>query len=226
MLAVAPGTQPEALVHMGYTSLYTVDQGSDDLQENYLPAIGDSWSTQNLSDNYGTPTTDQSPIVLLHPDAASGNLDWTMSTVHEFSDDLQETYLIERRLPRRRVGHAEPVGEIRHPGSERAEVLTAGSSVVHSGYTSVYTEDNSNDHLQETYLTAMGKPWATQDLSANYGTPAMMADTTPVTVVHDGYTSVYTIDANGDLQETYLAAIGDSWSTQDLWRSSAPRRRR
>ena len=35
----------------------------------------------------------------------------------------------------------------------------------------------------------------------------------PVALVHDGYTSVYTVDANpngsvGDLDETYLPAIG------------------
>jgi hypothetical protein len=214
--AVAPGTQPEALVHMNYTSLYTVDQGSDDLQETYLPAIGDSWSTQNLSANYGTPTTDQSPIVLLHPDA-SGNLDWTsVYTVDEFSDDLQETYLSNVGFPGDAWVTQDLSANYGTPEVSVPESATAGSSVVHSGYTSVYTIDSSDDHLQETYLSAMGKPWATQDLSANYGTPVMMADTTPVAVVHDGYTSVYTIDANGDLQETYLPAIGDSWSTQNL----------
>jgi len=214
--AVAPGTQPEALVHMNYTSVYTVDQGSDDLQETYLPAIGDSWSTQSLSANYGTPTTDQSPIVLLHPDA-SGNLDWTsVYTVDELSDDLQETYLSNAGFPGDAWVTQNLSANYGTPEASVPESATAGSSVVHGGYTSVYTIDSSNDHLQETYLSAMGKPWATQDLSANYGTPAMMADTTPVTVVHDGYTSVYTIDANGDLQETYLPAIGDSWSTQDL----------
>ena len=72
---VAPGTAPVALVHMGYTSVYTVDQGSDQLEETYLPAIGGSWSKQSLSANYSVPETDQTPIVLLHPDA-SGVLDW------------------------------------------------------------------------------------------------------------------------------------------------------
>ena len=43
-----------------------------------------------------------------------------------------------------------------------------------------------------------------------------MAGTSPVAVVHDGYASVYTVDQNGDLQETYLPLMGDSWSTQDL----------
>ena len=54
------------------------------------------------------------------------------------------------------------------------------------------------------------------------GTPAMLDDTNPVAVAHDGYTSVYTIDAGdsthtkGDLQETYLPALGGPWYTQDL----------
>ena len=43
-----------------------------------------------------------------------------------------------------------------------------------------------------------------------------MAGTSPVAILHDGYVSVYTVDANGDLQETYLAAMGGAWITQDL----------
>jgi hypothetical protein len=55
--AVASGTQPEALVHTNYTSVYTVDSGSGDLQETYLPLIGQPWTTQNLSANFGVPST-------------------------------------------------------------------------------------------------------------------------------------------------------------------------
>ncbi|HUN35890.1 MAG TPA: hypothetical protein VMU95_28160 [Trebonia sp.] len=32
-----------------WTSVFTIDSGSNDLQETYLPAIGSSWSTQDLS---------------------------------------------------------------------------------------------------------------------------------------------------------------------------------
>jgi hypothetical protein len=213
---VAPGTQPEALVHMDYTSVYTVDQGSDDLQETYLAAIGDAWGTQNLSAKYATPTTDQSPIVLLHPDE-SGNLDWTsVYTIDEFSDDLQETYLPNTGFPGDAWNTQNLSANYGTPEVTVPESAVAGWSVVHDGYTSAYTADASNGDLQETYLPAMDDPWATQDLSAKYGTPAVMTGTTPVAVTHDGYTSVYTIDANGDLQETYLAAIGDAWGTQDL----------
>ncbi|HEY3953680.1 MAG TPA: arabinofuranosidase catalytic domain-containing protein, partial [Streptosporangiaceae bacterium] len=48
---------------------------------------------------------------------------------------------------------------------------TAGPAVVHDGYSSMYTVDASNGHLQETCLPAIGDPWTTQDLSAKYGTP-------------------------------------------------------
>jgi hypothetical protein len=110
--AVAAGTEPVALYHTGYTSVYTVDSSTDHLQETYLPAIGDAWTTHDLSAGYGTPATTQTPIALLHPDA-SGDLTWT----------------------------------------------------------SVYTVDASDSHLQETYLPAIGDAWTTQDLSADYGTP-------------------------------------------------------
>jgi hypothetical protein len=43
--------------------------------------------------------------------------------------------------------------------------------VVHSGNTSAFTVDASNGHLDETYLSAIGDPWSTQDLTAKYGTP-------------------------------------------------------
>ena len=46
---------PNASGAMTWTSVYTIDSSNGDLQETYLPAIGDSWTTQNLSANYGTP---------------------------------------------------------------------------------------------------------------------------------------------------------------------------
>src|ERR1700678_447296 len=148
-----PGTEPVAIVHCGYTSVYTVDASSGDLQETYLPAIGDAWSTQNLSVNYGTPPTNVTPTAVVHTAGASG--------------------------------------------------ATAGC-----GYTSVYTRDRNGD-LQETYLPNAGFPgdaWNTQDLSANYGTPAALGGTSPVAIVHCGYTSVSTVDADHQTQETYLTA--------------------
>ena len=215
--AVAPGTAPVALVHMNFTSVYTIDQGSDQLQETYLPAIGDSWSTQSLSANYGTPTTDQTPIVLLHPDAG-GNLDWaSVYTINEFNNDLQETYLPNTGFPGDPWVTQDLSAKYGTPTVTVQQSSESGWTVDHSGYTSAYTVDKSNNHLQETYLPAMGDNWSTQDLSANYGTPAVAGLSAPSALVHDGYTSVYTVDSgSGDLQETYLPAIGDSWNTQNL----------
>jgi hypothetical protein len=215
--AVAPGTQPEALVHMGYTSVYTVDQGSDQLQETYLAAIGDAWGTQSLSANYGAPTTDQTPIVLLHPDA-SGNLDWaSVYTVNEFNNDLQETYLSNTGFPGDPWVTQDLSANYGTPTVAVLQSSQASWTVDHSGFTSAYTVDEPGGDLQETYLPAMGDSWNTQDLSASYHTPAVWVGTEPTALVHDGYTSVYTIDAgSGDLQETYLPAVGDSWGTQDL----------
>jgi hypothetical protein len=216
---VAPGTAPVALVHMNFTSVYTVDEGSDRVQETYLPAIGGRWITQ--SPTADTPTTDQTPIVLLHPDA-SGTLDWTsVYTVDEFNDHLQETYLSNVGFPGDTWSTQDLSANYGIPEVAAADDPTAGWAAVHSGYTSVYSVDSSGN-LWETYLTAMGKPWATQNLSKNYRTPPVMPGTQPVAITHDGYTSVYTINQGvggvgvGDLQETYLPAIGDSWSTQNL----------
>jgi hypothetical protein len=78
---------------------YTVDATNDNLQEIYLPAIGDPWLTQSLTANYQTLTTGQTPIVLLHPDA-SGNLNWTsVYTIDTSSGDLQETCLSNAGFP-------------------------------------------------------------------------------------------------------------------------------
>jgi hypothetical protein len=218
---VAPGTAPVALVHMGYTSVYTVDQGSDQLQETYLPAIGGSWSTQSLSANYNVPETDQTPIVLLHPDA-SGVLDWaSVFTVDEFDSHLRETYLSNVGFP----GDSWVTQDLSGTGGTlpgtppvyQLQSSPASWSVAHTGYTSTYTVNASDGHLQETYLPAMGDSWVTQDLTNKYSAPDPAAHSTPVALVHDGYTSVYTVDAgSGDLQETYLPAIGDKWATQDL----------
>ena len=41
----------------------------------------------------------------------------------------------------------------------------------------------------------MGDNWATQDLTEKYGTPVVAGNAAPSALVHDGYTSVYTVDA-------------------------------
>jgi hypothetical protein len=113
------------------------------------------------------------------------------------------------------------MGQPWHSQDLSAQFGTPASSVTptalyHDGYTSVYTVDKGTGHLWETYLTGLGANWASQDLTARYGTPAVLAGTAPTSVMHSGWTSVYTVDANGHLQETYLPAIGDPWTTQDL----------
>ncbi|WP_240124266.1 arabinofuranosidase catalytic domain-containing protein [Streptomyces sp. MUM 136J] len=211
---VAPGTQPVALVHTGYTSVYTVDGGSNDVQETYLAGVGAPWATQDFTQKYGTPTTTETPIPLLHPDESEA-VTWTsVYTVGQFNNHLEESYLPA-------IGDNWTFQDLSAkygtPPVAVSQLATSTWSVVHDGYTSVYTVDASNGHLQETYLTAMNQPWATQDLSAKYGTPAVMGGVAPVAITHNGYTSVYTIDAsNGHLQETYLPAMGDPWTTQDL----------
>ena len=200
--AVMAGTEPVSVVHAGFTSVYTVDAGTGDLQETYLPALGDGWSTQNLSVNYGTPPTNWTPTAVYHSNYTS------VYTVDASNSDLQETYLPA-------IGDPWTTQNLSvNYGTPPVRSGTSPVSIVHSGFTSVYTVDANND-LQETYLPAIGDAWTTQNLSVNYGTP--QTTTTPTALVHLGYTSVYTVDSsNNHLQETDLAAIGDAWNTQDL----------
>jgi hypothetical protein len=222
---VAPGTAPTALVHMGFTSVYTVDQGNYHLQETYLPKIGDGWNTQDLSDTGGaglpgTPPTTQTPIVLLHPDA-NGKLDWTsVFTINQATNHLEETYLPNVGFPGDAWTTQDLSAKYGIPPAAATDTPTANWAVVHDGVTSVYTVA-ANGHLDETYQPAIGGSWNTQDLSSTGGaglpgTPPVMLNTQPVALVHDGVTSVYTIDTHGDLQETYLQKLGGAWTTQDL----------
>lgn len=38
----------------------------------FLPAIGDPWTTQDLSQNYGTPQTQVTPTAVVHDAGATG----------------------------------------------------------------------------------------------------------------------------------------------------------
>jgi lysophospholipase L1-like esterase len=211
--SVAPGTQPVAFVHTGYTSVYTIDQASMHLRETYLPAMGDPWSTQDLSAKYGTVPTNDSPIVLLHPNE-SGSVTWSsVFTVDQASLHLRETYLPAMGDPWSTQDLSAKYGT---PAATAAYTASSsGWSVVHDGYASTFTVRASDGHLFETYLSAMGQPWVTQDLN-QYGSPAVMKGTSPTAVTHDGYTSVYTVATDGHLWETYLSAMGQPWHAQDL----------
>jgi hypothetical protein len=81
------------------------------------------------------------------------------------------------------------------------------------------TQDASKGDLQETYLPAIGGPWHTQDLSTNHTPNTKQAPTALLHYDTGGgltWTSVYSIDDSGNLWETYLPAMGDSWTSQDL----------
>jgi Alpha-L-arabinofuranosidase B, catalytic len=231
---VQEGTQPVALYHDGYTSVYTVDAGSYDLQETYLAAIcapgcapGQGWATQDLSLHPGTPQTAVTPSAVYHDGYVS------VYTVDAVSGDLDETYLAGICAPGCAPGQGWATQDLSlHPGTPPVLGDTSPVAVLHDGYVSVYTVDGPAGQLgdlQETYLATLcapgcapGQGWATQDLTKYAGTPPTF--TTPGADYHSGYTSVYTVDiSDGHLDETYLAAIcapgcapGQGWATQDL----------
>ncbi len=197
----------------GFSSVYTVDSSTGDLQETYLPYIGAPWTTQNLSANYGTPPVMSGtlPVSVVH-------CGYTSVFTVDRNGDLQETYLSN-------IGNSWATHDLTTlygtPVTDEtptAVVHDAGATGLAAacGFTSVYTIDSSNNDLQETYLPYINDAWTTQNLSANYGTPPVRTGTAPVSLMHCGYTSVWTIDANGHLQETYLSNIGNTWATHDL----------
>ncbi|HEV2372605.1 MAG TPA: hypothetical protein VGS19_10575, partial [Streptosporangiaceae bacterium] len=211
--SVAKGTVPVGLFHDGYTSVYTVNATDHTLQETYLTAIGQPWHTQDLSTSYGTPpiAAGTTPAVVYHGGYVS------VYTVNAADHTLQETYLSAIGQP----WHTQNLSTSH--GTPPIAAGTSPAGVFHTGYTSVYTVNAADHTLQETYLSAIGQPWHTQNLSASYGTPPIAAGTSPAPVVHTSsagvlnFTSVYTINATGlTVQETYLAAIGDPWHTQQL----------
>ncbi|WP_194925869.1 hypothetical protein [Catenulispora pinisilvae] len=199
--AVLAGTQPVAIYHDGYTSIYTVDASNHHLQETYLPKLGGPWATQDLTNNYGAPATSVTPTTVLHQDWLS------VYTIDQSNGHLQETYLPKLGGPWYSKDLAAAEGA---PASANIKPV----SIMHGGYTSVYTVDAGTGHVRESYIPALGQNWATQDLSAKYSTPATTV--APTVAVHQGWTSVYTINSNGHLQETYLSAIGQPWYSKDL----------
>jgi hypothetical protein len=198
--AVAWLSAPIALYHQGYTSAFTVDASNGHLQETFLEALGGPWYTHDLSSiaKPGTPTVapGSDPTAVFHDGYTS------VYTVDASSGDLQETYLAALGG----LWVSQNLSSM--AGTPVIEPGTSPIAIVHDGYTSVYTVAE-NGHLWETYLPVLGGPWYSQDLSAKYLTPTVAPYTSPTAVYHDGFTSVYTVDASsGDLQETYLPAIG------------------
>jgi hypothetical protein len=216
--------------------VYTVDASSGDLQETYLAAIcapncapGKGWATQDLTKYVGTPTVldSTSPVAVLHDGYVSV---YTVDASGSQIGHLQETYLATLCAPGCAPGKGWATQDLTKYAGTPLTAVTPGADY-HSGYTSVYTVDASSGDLQETYLAAIcapncapGQGWATQDLTKYAGTPRVSLGSSPVALIHDGFNSVYTVDASdGHLDETYLAAIcapgcapGQGWATQDL----------
>ena len=206
--SVQGGTSPEVVLHSGWVSVYTVDASSRHLQETYLPAIDDPWTTQDLSARYGTPASITGPGVLVHDGYTSV---YTVDTNH----DLQETYLPA-------IGDDWTTQDMTAKfGTPPVADGMTPVGLDHTGYASVYTVDQANGPVQETYLPAISDDWTSQDLTARYGTPA--ADQPPAALVHADtsgaltWTSIFTVNAtSSDLDESYLSLIGAIWVPQYL----------
>jgi hypothetical protein len=210
----------------GYTSVFTVNAKDGHLEETYLPYMGASWAKQDLSatggDLPGTPPVkpDTRPVAVVRCGFTG------VFTVDAANNHLQETYLQAIGGPWVTQDITDKYHTPPTKVTPTAVVHFAGATGASAacGYSSVYTVDASNGHLDETYLTATGQPWIYQDLSAdkNALTPNVQPGTSPVALYHDGYTSVFTVGAaTHDIYETYLSNIGNTWATHDLTRMAA-----
>jgi len=202
-------TSPIALVHDSWTSVYTVDSGSGDLQETYLRALGGPWNSQDLTVNYHTPTTALTPAAAVHNGYTS------VFTIDAGTGHLWETYL-------HAIGDQWTAQDLTVIGGTPISTLAKlGNPVAlyHTGYVSVYTEGLLGD-LWETYLPAIGSQWTAQDLTQKY--KGQTPNWAPSPLVHYDtsggvtWTSLFSVSIAKDLQETYLPAIGQSWTMQDL----------
>jgi hypothetical protein len=209
---VAPGTSPAALFHNGYTSVYTVDETSLDLQTTYLPSLSGDWATENLSGDYQVPPTTETPVPLLHP-GTDGQLDrLSVFTVNQFDNDLQDTYLVAEGDPwttqdMNALASVPPVTVNASPA--------ATWSVAADGVTYVFSPDPGTGDLMVTWLTAQGAAWQKMDLTAAGVAP--QPGMFPTAVAWDGHVTVFSVgNAKGHLWATTLNAPGGTWTGTDL----------
>jgi hypothetical protein len=200
-----PQNSNAAVVNVGLTNVFTVNAENDHLQWSSLTAQGADWMTKDLWATAGTPPVlpGTTPVAVVHDGVTS------VFTISAADHHLWETHM--------------------RPGvtSFTADDLTAlagtppskvtPSALFHDGYTTVYTVNASNGHLQTTYLTVLNGPWVTADLTAQTpGAPAVQPATSPVSILHNGVASVFTVGTDHDIWETYLPTIDGTWSAHDI----------
>jgi hypothetical protein len=194
-------SQPVAVLHGDWLSVFTVNAANSHLQESYLSLSGSVWYTHDLSAAFGTPAVSGTPAATVHGAWLS------VYTVNAANSHLQETFLA--------LGGTQWSTHDMNGVAGTPSVTGSPATVVHGNWISVYTVNAANNHLDETFLALDSSTWYTQDLAATAGTPAVAG--TPFAVVHGNWLSVYTVNAlTGHLQETFLPLGGTQWSMQDL----------
>jgi hypothetical protein len=201
-------TMPTAVAWDGKVTVFSVGNAKGDLWETTLSGIGGTWAGMNLT-AAGDPTTDVTPAAVFH----GGQLDaYIVSDGHNgtVAGDLEQYYLPE--------GSATWSVQDLTTATSGPQVApdSSPSALYHDGYTSVYVNAAGTDHLQNFFLTAIGNPWAVQDLTVMANGDTLAPGASPAAVYHSGYVTVFSADTAGDIWEDSLPAIGDSWSSEDL----------
>jgi hypothetical protein len=183
-----------------------------DLQETFLPWMGDSWSTQDLTAKYSLPQSiNVAPAALYHDGYTS------VYFLTGPSDHLVEAYLPAISGP---WGSQDLTADSNTPPS-----VQSPSPLVHydtSGaltWASVYTTDAASGDVEETYLPDAGFPgdsWHTQNLSTQPGGPPAAAPPGSVmysassTISGLGYARMIRLQDAGSEDGDLLATFEDS----------------
>jgi hypothetical protein len=184
------------LAHDGTEYVFTRDAANGHLQATYAPP-GGSWASADMNMAAGTPAMAGDPSAMV---ASDGQIN---IFTRNANGDLQQTYLPKGG----QWGTVDLTVAVGTPatGDNPRTVQTQDSTIW------VWTRNASNGDLEATYFGSGA--WHLSDFSWLH--VPVMAGTPDAMVASDGQMNIFTRNANGDLQQTYIPK-GGQWGTVDL----------
>ncbi|HEY8981882.1 MAG TPA: CHAP domain-containing protein [Streptomyces sp.] len=144
----------------GTLAIYSRDSANNHLQLTYIAATTGQWSTTDLTNVAGTPTSaGTAPALFTQPDGTLG-----IVTANTANGHLQLTY-------RPTSGKWTSTDLTTLAGAAPTDGKHISSAYNPDGTLVIYSRNSANGHLQMTYNPASA-PWANSDLTNYIGTPA------------------------------------------------------